>query len=418
MERRVVSQPGCRDHDSSGRSHGPLESASPAFPPPGRCRGANVVISALFWMVDLVSAGAVMLPAAISGVSTSPAFFNPSIGQRETITFVVARPGTVRVEILDRDRYLIRRLAEQAVQPGPASFSWDGKDAAGLVVPDEAYTLRIALLGERPDDAYDPSRQYDCIPQDLTSCTYSRGEGILSYTLPWPARVHILAGQATPDPATKAPRGPVLRTVVDRQPRSAGLVVETWNGFDESGTIYVPDLPHFVVGITITPLPENAIIAVGNRDFAYFDYAVRRRPQDALRPRRLDAAHHSRHVGLTALEDQNPPLRIGVKAAFDPTTRTYRTQGKPLDVTLTIEPRRGVYFLNPNAELTVFVDERLVLTRKEQRSPVQVTLGANELPPGLHRVTINWVSGFGPVAVTAVRVNVVQDGSTGELGKR
>ncbi len=331
---------------------------------------------------------------------------------------MVARPGTVRLEILDRDRYLIRRLAEQAVQPGPASFSWDGKDDAGLVVPDEAYTLRITLLGESAEDAYDPSRHYDPFPQDLTSCTYSRGEGILSYTLPWPARVHILAGQATPDPATKAPRGPVLRTVVDRQPRSAGLVAETWNGFDENGTIYVPDLPHFVVGITIAPLPENAIIAVGKRDLAFFDYAGRRRPQDALTPRRLDAAHHSRHVGLTALEDQNPPLRIGVKAAFDPTTRTYRTQRKPLDVTLTIEPRRGLYFLNPNAELSIFVDERLVLTRKAQRSPVQVTLGADVLPPGLHRVTFNWASGFGPVAVTAVRVNVVQDRSIEELGKR
>jgi len=418
MERGVLSHPEDCGGGSPERSHGPSESAAIARPPGRRRCLIGLAVSVPVWMAAVMSARPVMLLSAISGVSTSPAFFNPSIGQREEIRFMVARPGTVRVEILDRDRYLIRRLAEQAVQPGPASFLWDGKDDAGLVVPDEAYTLRITLLGESAEDAYDPSRQHDPSPQDLTSCTYSRGEGILSYTLPWPARVHILAGQATPDPATKAPRGPVLRTVVDRQPRTAGSVVEAWKGFDESGTIYVPDLPHFVVGITIAPLPENTIIAVGNRNLAFFDYAQRHRSPDALAPRPLDVARHAHHVGLTAFEDQDPPLRIGVRAAFDPTIRAYRAQGKPLDVTLTIDPRRGVYFLNPNAELSVFVDEKRVLTQKAQQSPSQVTLGAGALPPGQHRVAFNWVSGFGPVAVAVVTVDVAREKSPQDLRER
>ncbi len=367
---------------------------------------------------------AALLPAqssasteVISGVSASPAFFNPSIGQRERIAFTVARAGTIQVDILDRDHFLVRKLERRAVQPGLVSASWDGKDDSGLIVPDEAYMCGITFSGDGAEDVYDPARHHHPVSQDLSSCTYSRTEGVLSYTLPWPARVHLQAGQATTDPATRISAGPVLRTVVDRQPRPAGVVAESWNGLDESGTIYVPDLPHFVVGVSIAPLPENAIITVGNRNTAFFDYAQRQRPAQALAPRRLDAVHHAHHVGLTAFEDHNPPLTVDAKAAYDPSTRLYQNHGEPLRLTVALDRCRAAYFLTSFAELNVFVDEKLVVTQKTHRSPAQVTIPVTTLPPGLHRVAINWASGVGPVAVTAIRVDVSDGKSATNVGR-
>jgi hypothetical protein len=406
----------------SGRAPGSNQRAAT-----GRLAGCGRISSPL---VSLLAWGgltcfAALLPTqssasteVISGVSASPPFFNPSIGQREKIAFTVARTGTIQVEILDRDHFLIRKLERLAVQPGQVSVSWDGKDDSGLIVPDEAYTCRITFSGDGATDAYDPAQHFHPVSQGLTTCTYSRTEGILNYTLAWPARVHIQAGQATTDPTTRVTTGPVLKTVVDRQPRAAGVVAENWNGLDEGGTVYVPDLVHFVIGIAITPLPENVIIAVGHRGLTFFDYAQHQRPQKALAPRNLQVAQHAHHAGLTAFEDQNPPLTLGAKATYDPSTHLYQTHGARLRLTVALEPRRAMYFLTPSAELNVFVDEKLVSTQKAQRSPVQITLGPDSLPPGQHRVVLNWASGFGPVSVNAVRVDVPQAEVSQKLGKR
>lgn len=343
----------------------------------------------------------------ITGVSVSPPFFNPSIGQQEKITFTSERAGTVQLEIVDRDGFPIRGLEPHAVRPGPVSFSWDGRDNAGLVVPDEAYAIRISFSGDGARDLYDPAQHFQSVPQDHPSCTYSRSEGILSYTLPWPARVHILAGQATQDPMTHVSDGPVLKTVVDRQPRAAGSVVETWNGLDEGGTISVPDLPHFVVAITIAPLPENAILSVGNRKSTFLDYALQHRPKKALLPRKRDAARQPHHVGLTALEDHDVPLTLKVNAQFDPVARVFRTQGGPLEATLTLDPHLAPHFLISSSDIEVFVDEKLVATKNARRSPARLSIAGAALSAGRHRVAFNWASGAGPVAVTAVQVDVI-----------
>lgn len=343
--------------------------------------------------------------SVISGVRTSPAFFNPSIGQRAEISCTLARAGEIAVEILDRDRFVVRKLARQASRPGTILVVWDGRDDAGLTVPDEAYTSRISFSGDGATESFDPTEHYQAVPQDLTSCTYSRTEGILSYTLEWPARVLILAGQATQDPTTHVSSGPILKTIVDRQPRAAGAVVESWNGMDASGRTYVPDLAHFVVAFTVAKLPEGAVIAVGNRATSFFDYSLSHRPKNALAPRQRGQGPNPHYVGLGGLEDANPNLELEVRAPVDPATGAFSEDGASLDVALAIEPRRARYFLGRSAKLNVFVDEKLVLTQDAQRSPAKVTVPVSSLLPGPHRVVVNWASGFGPVAVNSIVIN-------------
>src|SRR5437016_2580152 len=48
--------------------------------------------------------------SVISDVSISAPFFNPSLGQKMTVLFDLGQPGTLTVQILDRDGYPVRKL--------------------------------------------------------------------------------------------------------------------------------------------------------------------------------------------------------------------------------------------------------------------------------------------------------------------
>jgi hypothetical protein len=99
----------------------------------------------------------------------------------------------------------------------------------------------------------------------LNADYYSARAGTLVYTLPVASRVHFQAGSAKPN-ARGEHEGPVLKTIVNREPRAAGRITEMWNGFDESGTIRVSDQPDFVLALAVAPLPENSILTYGNRE--------------------------------------------------------------------------------------------------------------------------------------------------------
>jgi len=100
----------------------------------------------------LLSFRALLAPAASAGetpvqlvVTTTPAFFNPVIGRSDQIRLSASRPGNVTVEILDRDRFVVRTLGAVPIDKETV-VRWDGKDDAGEVVPDEAYAVRARIV--------------------------------------------------------------------------------------------------------------------------------------------------------------------------------------------------------------------------------------------------------------------------------
>ena len=64
---------------------------------------------------------------------------------------------------------------------------------------------------------------------------YDRQTGILKYSLKQAARVRIEAGTMGTDPETAMVVRRVLKTIVNSEPRTAGSVIESWRGEDESG---------------------------------------------------------------------------------------------------------------------------------------------------------------------------------------
>lgn len=202
---------------------------------------------------------------AITSVSLSRPFFNPTLDQKIAISFSLDRAGALSVLVLDRDGYPVRWLARsKAVMKGPMSFVWDGRSDSGETMPNEAYSLKIELESGGSTDSYFPATRMEGASA-VQMNYYDRPGGTLSYTLDKPSRVHVQAGTGVADSRKKTTSGPVLRTLVNREPRPAGMVAESWNGFDERGAIYVPSLNHFVIGIAATPLPENSMLVSGGR---------------------------------------------------------------------------------------------------------------------------------------------------------
>lgn len=335
-------------------------------------------------------------------VVVRPEFFNPSLRQEATLV-VRGASGPLEIEVLDRDGFVVRRLTAKAGK-GPLVVKWDGRDGASEVVPDEAYCFRIRAVGGKRSVLLDPLKATTEEIREIPTTSYSRNDGVLTYRLPWPARVHLQAGQAVKDPRTNRPVGPVLKTIVDRAPRASGAVVERWNGFDESGSIEVAELPNFVVGVLATRLPTASVITTGNRKTSFREYAKRHRPAEALAPRKREpgnpAAHAAhRHTGLSAFEDQSPALVVEAMGPVDSPTRRFRVR---------VPEEAAPWFLSLGTSLQVFVDEKPTSREASPANPAELDVDLSGLKPGDHRIAFNWTTGSGPVATGAIRVRVAE----------
>jgi hypothetical protein len=262
--------------------------------------------------------------------------------------------------------------------------------------------VRIEAVGPGATMVYDPAAHFEPRIEQPPIRSYSRAEGVLSYTLAHPSRVHVQAGQARRDPRTGEINGPILKTVVDRQPRVAGSVVEVWNGMDESGAIYVPALPHFAVAILATSLPDNSMILAGGAAPSFSAYARAHRSADALRVHALPAVSGAHHGGLTGLEDRSPRVALQPSGRWDPLTRTWLVS-RTVTARVAIPLDEAPYFLAQPQALTAYLDEAPVLRIAHPGNPLQIELPGH-LAPGEHRLVVNWASSLGPVGVAAARV--------------
>lgn len=342
--------------------------------------------------------------SAISHVSVSRPFFNPTLGQKIQISLETMSPGMVTVQILDRDGYLVRALVGgETVVAGKSSFDWDGRDSGGQIVPDEAYSVKIDFEGPDGKATYLPLRE----PPSMVAATtnyYDRRAGIFSYKLPRAARVHVQAGALARNPKTKAREGPVLKTLVNREPRPAGSVVESWNGFDEGGSFAVPELPGFSMAVAATSLPENSILTTGNRARSFLERAATRKGEPVFKPVVADRRHHG---GLTTLEDVAPKLTATpASATWSDTGKIWTTRAQSLEVSLSLSGPSAAVFSHQPGKLFVYLDQKRIreMRRPAPGEPARVSI--SQLMPGRHNVAINWASDYGPVAVDSLVLTV------------
>jgi hypothetical protein len=337
---------------------------------------------------------------AIRSVAVSQASLNVAAHEVAAVSMSFAARGAASVVIVDRDGFPVRSLARSQPVGTSASFGWDGRDDRGQIVPDEAYSFRIEWRGPGRSDLYFPADTPPPPLQRIEALSYNRRTATLSYVLPQPSRVHIQAGTAVPDPVTKEAHGLTMKTVVNREPRSAGAIAEHWTGFDESGAIFIPDLKDFIVAIAATPLPENSIITFGNAGHPYVETIATRRGA-SLFTHRTHGAHHS---GLPTADDVSPSLKMEpLNAAWSPADHVWTLNGSsPLRVRVTAHGPTASTFSKHPATIERFIDgRRLGDAERKNGDIVEIPLDARN---DIQRISINWNSDWGPVAANTIQV--------------
>ena len=228
-----------------------------------------LVGSALLLAVPLLAADP--KPMAVTDVSLSRPFFNPSLGQKIGISFALAEPGNLTVQILDRDGYPVRNLVSaKAAEKGKQSFDWDGRDDAGEIVPDEAYSLKVNLATSGGAATYFPA-DVSNVPLEGVTAAFDPIRGILAYRLPQPARVSVAAISSDPHK-----RSNLRQVIVDGEPRTLGAIVEPWNGYDKSGKVNLAERSGLRIELKARALPENPLITIGNRNARFAEWSLKR----------------------------------------------------------------------------------------------------------------------------------------------
>lgn len=351
-----------------------------------------------------------VLPAAAGTsalLSAAPASFNPTRGERVTLTVTTPSAARIRVQVLDRDGYLVRTLPERAVTAaGAHALQWDGRDEAGKVVADEAYSFKASVITPETTLSYFPAAQ-PAKSYAVNADQYSRRSGALMYELPAAARVHAQAGSAALNEKTKVYDGPVLKTLVNREPRPMGKVVEHWNGLDESGRIYVPDVPHFVTAILASELPENAVIAYGNQTTTFLESVASRRGTSLLPANHGHGEQH--HGGLTTLEDISPSLTVTpVGAKWDEKHGTWVFPRGNAELRVELSGPTAEAVASQPARIVVFIDYERQLEITVRKKQEVIRIPRERLRGNPRNVTVNWQSKRGPLAANTVRVSVAQ----------
>lgn len=361
---------------------------------------------ARIFLIPLLFISASAFASSITNVKVYPASFNPSIGQKVNISLNLPCKGLFKLEVLDRDTYLVRTLLENEIREGKQEFSWDGKSEDGEIVPDEAYSLRAIQRCGSAESGYFPASNTSKEVK-VAVANYDPLNALLRYTLPVASRVHIQAGLATVDPKTKEPQGPVMKVPVNREPRLAGQIAEQWNGMAESdSSIYIPDLPNFAYSIFATELPENCFITVGNRTNSFTNWAITRKGQPLIH----NKTNIHNHQGLDSLNDTAPQLKSSIlNGHWDQANRIWEIESsKQLALSGSLEGITAAHFSKQPGLLEVFVDQKSSLKNASPKSPFTLKVPFNETT-GSHIVTLNWSSKYGPVAVNTIRLKITSN---------
>lgn len=322
-------------------------------------------------------------------------------GQTTPVRFTCVLPSADKVtaQVFDPDSALVRTIIQDVPRPkGGAEFAWDGKDASGQFVPDEAYTLVVTTAS----GAYsDPITFSGGEIGDITTARVDTEAGTITYSLPVAARVLIRVG---------VKNGPMLRTVVDWKPRPAGVVTDYWDGWDSDHTMNVAAAGGYSILITYIGLPANTVITYGNTSESYRDYKLGRGKVPTLKPSRPPTADKQGKVTSKGLVrrawERSPRILMSFPDHKGPDL-VLSKKARPVRLAIDVDPLDREQILNDQFEIIFFVDRIFFAEAERGYLPFNWIWELDQLPVGDHVLTVNISSFSGQVGVASRKVRIL-----------
>ncbi len=334
-------------------------------------------------------------------------------GDEVSISFRITENAMVTLLIYNSDYEVVRQLTDKEERPsGTIVVIWDGMDDSGMPVPFEAYIISVIADGTDGQKAvYDPTAISGGETLDIPVKEEKDefGHYSISYSLPAPARVNIMAG---------IHNGPMLKSILDWKPQPAGAHVQIWDGYDETGKIDLTSNNNRTIYVTGFLLPENTIIVKGKS-----------RKYDSNRVKEVRTSEHANTIshqsvkknilkrsGKRISKQYMVPGRLNVAPRF----KVYLRNDKTFDlaeresndvsgiVNLSVEvaPESIDSFNESRYEIVVFVDNERFDEEEQAYTPYSYTIDTNKFNNGEHWITINLSSLTGQIGSYSFKLNV------------
>ena len=208
----------------------------------------------------------------------------------------------------------------------------------------------------------------------------------------------------------------MLNTMVNWEPRVRGLCTEVWRGKDRQGVRHFSTRPDCFLTSMAYALPENSIIAYGNREETYRDWYLReghKRPKKPHVPRSLDkpgviCPHWYRPPHL----NRDPDITIsfpGLKQKPKSPNEPVKLSGDSALIRVSIPDEADLAFMDEQKfEMILFVDDKRILEAEQSHAPFNWRWDLTNVTPGKHHLIVNLVSATDHVGTFTVPVEVVK----------
>jgi hypothetical protein len=330
--------------------------------------------------------------------------FSPAREQSFTIPFKLTENAQVSIDIYTPDGNKIRTLSsKKELGNGKHSLSWDGKDNAGIVIPDEAYTIVLKAKNKKGTSIVDP-RSYSGGEIETNLQTKITLEGKTIYSLSKASRVLIRAGIKD---------GPMMRSLINWVPKPAGKNIQHWNGYDEDKVVNVLATKRYGVIVVAFALPEYSIITTGNSNLSYAQYYKNKGYKFKQTPKKerlieRDSKGISPHHYSFRITDKDPMINISfpknVNKTKDGIALFKNNEAIPIKVTMPTEDEKMME--QSKYEVSFFIDFEFKSEEELGFMPITWLWSPNGLSKGKHILSVN-ISGFnGQVGVENIEFEI------------
>ena len=335
-----------------------------------------------------------------------------------TVNLSFYLPGDAKVTVLIHgpNYEVVRRLMDGQPRPaGVNGVTWDGRDDSGRMVPDEAYLVAIVAEGPGGERAvYDPTTFSggEAVEVPIQKVEESSGQYKILYSLPAPSRISIRAG---------IQKGPLLRTILDQAPQTAGEHAEVWDGMDETGRILVMKEPKRTVQVSGFLLPKGSIIVQGSgTDYSSYHQSLKAisAPSEKssflsyqnVRQNALKRADQGISQQFLVRQALNVAPRFRVHLSGDPSFGLAQTPRASVSgqagLIVEVAPESLYAFNELRYEIVVFIDNERFDEEEQAYPSYNYVLDTRRLSNGEHWVTINLVSMTGQIGSYSFRLDV------------
>lgn len=334
----------------------------------------------------------------ITRVALDRKVFNPSEGQKVTLSFEITRQADVQVVLYDRLGQKVRGFDMPDIQAGRHSVTWDGYKADDKLPAGDVFLYVIeAKTKDGKKATYNQAKETGGIEVKTLEYTLDKETGEVEYVLPKTCMIRLRAGLKD---------GMFAKTILDWKPSTAGRHAFTWDGMDSSGRMYLLKRRDLDLRLTCYTLPANTIITTG----AVTAFESANNPSETKLEDR-DRLWATKGKYFHYKHDPRICHQPRFKVLF-PSSRV-KTENNDIPIVSGIVPLRveldrrdARHLTNTRFEIMLFVDGVFIYEIEEGSSPFTFNWNTKGYAKGPHIVTVNLVGYDDHIGIVSRKVIV------------